>query len=1241
LLFGLKLTEIRSAAISRRSYGRDALTRPEGYVMGAHIQPSIVRFRITAKWRKFGAIVTYALAIPLLSKSEPALAQCSGNPDNVTCTMSGNPYDATVAGNPFQTSAGINVGGGPADTLSLTLQQDVKIVLPSGGTGANVANATGSNSPPFASATLTANNASVNNIGSPGTSNNTGLRIQSAGAATITASGNIDVLGTASDHAILAIIEGSDAPPFPSENVAVTYTGQHLTSSGANSTVIQADNRGFGNASIYATGNLTGVNGTFGQFIFGLDAVAGDTEAEVNGTGDALVRYSNGTITVSGQYAVGIFASSGLGSATVETSSDTTIIVNALDPDLGQEFPIKPGIDAESGGASQDGSKVTEAVASTIKIFGKAAPESTYSTNPVGIRALSFVDAPITITYTGTDPGIMTQGGGGIGILALSESLGEGNGAITVNSSGPINTTNGVNAVGILADSGTILNFHDGDQTATATGLVQVTASNVSTPGQFGVGISATGGSGGVAVNIPSGGSITGGWQADVSSVGVTYGLPAAGVILGSSAGSATLTNDGSIGALSDRAVASPPPTFHGDLGSPAFPTSNNTTIINNGTITGFVQLVGGNNSIDNNGTFNLRHFADTTGATDNSGNGVRDTVRVAVANLGTGPNNSFTNNGTLALAPVTGATHLDNTGEYLPVANSSLGNTSNAMAIGGPVQGQIIGAATFTNSGTINLQSNPAPGDVLIITDPAATPASGRLAVGPGGVGTYVSNGGSLLLDTVLNEGGMATRSDTLVVDGTSVGAGSATKINIHDAGGTPKLTVGDGILVVEVLNQSRSATGAFTLANGPIEAGPFEYELFHGGLPGTGSNPGDWFLRNVMTPEPPIPPGPTPPEPPNPLPPTPPPNPLPPDVLLPIIGPDLATDGVVQPLARQLGLTTLGTLHERVGDTYAPDCSVSPAPATSGVDLPTKKPAALPTKKPGPAPCPLFSPSAWARFFGGTTNNQYQAFADPRTHGNFWGFQGGVDLLRGSSIAGRYDRVGLYGAYGNTNDNVDGLVTNPAATAYILTHTGSVNLDAWSGGAYWTHVGPGGWYLDAVLQGTVYTGHAATPQSSLTTDGTGFIASLEAGYPIPLWFWPRLVLEPQGQILWQHVGFNHEFDGFQNINLGSTNGPTGRLGLLAESTIVTDSGQVWQPYVRGNVWESWGARATTTFGASPIQVSLLEQATWLEFAGGGTVKVNANWSAYAQAGYQFAVAPSNVRRNGFTGDVGLRYTW
>jgi hypothetical protein len=40
-------------------------------------------------------------------------------------------------------------------------------------------------------------------------------------------------------------------------------------------------------------------------------------------------------------------------------------------------------------------------------------------------------------------------------------------------------------------------------------------------------------------------------------------------------------------------------------------------------------------------------------------------------------------------------------------------------------------------------------------------------------------------------------------------------------------------------------------------------------------------------------------------------------PPALWPIIGPELATDGVVQPIARQMGLQTLGTLHQRIGDT------------------------------------------------------------------------------------------------------------------------------------------------------------------------------------------------------------------------------------------------------------------------------------------------------------------------------------
>jgi autotransporter family porin len=165
---------------------------------------------------------------------------------------------------------------------------------------------------------------------------------------------------------------------------------------------------------------------------------------------------------------------------------------------------------------------------------------------------------------------------------------------------------------------------------------------------------------------------------------------------------------------------------------------------------------------------YNLRHFADTTGV------GVRDTLRVAIADLGEGPGNTFINTGTLRLPAVTSGT-LDpsvSLQQYLP-----LGNPNNAMAVGGPLQGHLVGVASFTNSGTIDLQSNPVAGDVLVITGArqaglAATQPIAAVA----GPGTFIS-GGTLKLDTVLNGGGAATQSDTLVVDGTSLGVGGATK--------------------------------------------------------------------------------------------------------------------------------------------------------------------------------------------------------------------------------------------------------------------------------------------------------------------------------------------------------------------------------------------------------------------------------------------------------------------------------
>jgi hypothetical protein len=95
--------------------------------------------------------------------------------------------------------------------------------------------------------------------------------------------------------------------------------------------------------------------------------------------------------------------------------------------------------------------------------------------------------------------------------------------------------------------------------------------------------------------------------------------------------------------------------------------------------------------------------------------------------------------------------------------------------------------------------------------------------------------------------------------------------------------------------------------------------------------------------------------------------------------------------------------------------------------------------------------------------------------------------------------------------------------------------------------------------------------------------------------------------------------------------------VGLLAESTTVTAGGRVWQPYVRANLWQDLGAQASTSFASGSRSVPLNEAATRLEFAGGLTGKINANWSLFAQARYRFSVGSANISRNDFTGDVGF----
>jgi hypothetical protein len=515
-----------------------------------------MRSSVAVRRRKSWLLAASALASSSLGVSEPALALDECGPSPATCSPLLNPY-----------ATGINYTGSETTPLSVTLQSGVNVTIPAVSPGVNAVNLANSGGVTAGAADITitangtpANPIIINNANNPTGLNQTGLRIQSSGSANIMATNTtIDVNGTASDWAILAFAMPNQTGV--SHVTSVNWSGQRVTnlSAGVESGAIQADHRGTGNASVVASGNVNVVAGAagVGSTQYGLLAHAGDpTISGVLGAGDASVTFNSGTITVDAARPRGILAwVDGIGSVTVNTGANTVINVS------GTQFG-GPGVYLFASGTATAPNTLTANVASQITSVGPATIN--LSNPPVGIRATnSGTGAPIFVNYTG--PGITTVGGGGAGILTFS-----GSGSINVSSTGPI-TTNGSAARGVVADSGggpitvaasgaitTQGPESHGIWATSTTGTVQVNATNVSTPGQFSTGINATSG-GGVTVNIPQGASVVGGWQADLTSVGPTFGLPSAGVILSSTGGTATLTNDGSIGALSDRAVAGDP----------------------------------------------------------------------------------------------------------------------------------------------------------------------------------------------------------------------------------------------------------------------------------------------------------------------------------------------------------------------------------------------------------------------------------------------------------------------------------------------------------------------------------------------------------------------------------------------------------------------------------------------------------------------------------------------------------
>ena len=462
-----------------------------------------------------------------------------------------------------------------------------------------------------------------------------------------------------------------------------------------------------------------------------------------------------------------------------------------------------------------------------------------------------------------------------------------------------------------------------------------------------------------------------------------------------------------------------------------------------------------------------------------------------------------------------------------------------------------------------------------------------------------FVGNGGLLGLNTFL--GSDPSPSDRLVINGGNAGGNAL--LRIANTTGAGALTTGNGILVVDTINSGTTNPGTFALS-GPVAAGPFEYTLFRSSV--DASNPEAWYLRSTLncTLAPTLPQCQTP-------------TPPPPNFRV-----ETSLYAAIPSMALLYGRNLLDTLHERVGEEF--DERSARNALASGY---------YKAAPPNPAP-PYFG---WGRVIGmnGVQQGASQGVLSPGTGGprfdyTFLGLQAGMDFFRQDRPDGSRDHAGSYFAIGGNR----GRVTHFTGTQ------GDSDFAAYTLGGYWTHFGPAGWYLDAILQGTFYdinsTANRGLP--TLKTAGQGVAASLEGGYPFKFaggWF-----IEPQAQLVYQNVHINDASDIAAQIRFADVDSLLGRIGARFGRTWLDDGLRTITAWIRPNLWNEFRGNPVTSFsseaGFVPFYANL--GGLWGELNAGVSARINPNTTLYANASYQ-----SRFDGGGFayTGKAGLRVSW
>ena len=1071
--------------------------------------------------------------------------------------------------------------------------------------------ATCSATAPASGTTVTCSGAGIPSVDAVGGSTNVAINIDSTASgsfalsttptpfsvdtsSTITNSGNLSMSGNGTGVAnrgamLLGVNNG---------NTITNAAGGVISTTGAYNDGVAANGN---NNTLVNNGTIT----TTGNNSYGMTAAWG--QSNTGASGNTITN--TGTVTTSGNNARA--ASLLGGSGTINNSG--TLTTNGRDAPAvymqGNNDALVNSGTIQTTGTATSGGSVDAVVSNTLGSSFTAsitnqAGGRIISNNGIGVRS---TNGATTITNAG-----LIQGGGGTAIQG-----GSGNVTLILQTGsqiiGTANGGSGTNTV-TLQGTGTASNAFTNFQSLTmagtawtwagtgtfSTALVQSGALNLTgTLGTTTASVVATVNNGATlqanASNLPlsvtDNGLVrfqqdsTGTYTGTISGGGIVEKTGAGTLTLAPSAGNTysggTTITQGTLSVAADNALGA----------------SSGALTLNGGTLQlgstfnlaagRAVSVTGNNGTIDTQG-FNSTIAQGITGAgtltklgsgtlTLNGVNSYTGGTQVSAGTVivGDGSSASAALSGGGAVAVASGATlggYGSVTGNVANNGTIAAANAVTSLASGATGNFQING--NLTNAGVVQL-GGTGVGNTLTVA------------------GNYVGQSGTIGLNSYLGTDGAA--SDKLIVSGGSASGTSTLKVT--NVGGPGAQTMADGIQVVQATNGGITSAGAFTLSGGTVNAGAYSYYLVRGGTAaGSGNN---WYLRNTVTATTPTAP-----------------------VDAAVGTPAAITEAIAEatpgagpvpiyrdsvPLyaeapavARQLGLLQIDTFHDRQGE--------------QGLLTENGK-----------------LPASWARVWGGNTKLSQQGDVNPSFDGTVWGMQVGQDLVADTQSNGHRNHYGVLLGFSRATGDVNGF-----ALAQQGLGVGSLQVNAYDLGGYWTHIAPSGWYTDAILMGSALTVRtSANDNVRGSANGKAITGSVEAGLPIPLA--QNLTLEPQAQLVWRWTSLNTFNDGASDVSWNNGNTFLARAGARLQWSF-TSSGVNWKPYLRLNVLRSFGADDKTTFSGSTTIGTQVGQ-TAGQIGAGLVAQVTQRASAYATVSYLTNLGGEHQRT--LMGNAGVRWAW